>query len=238
MAEIGFSTGALAKGDLARAVATAVAAGVKVLELSALRTTELPSLESFVSQADLSSFNFIALHAPADFTADQEADVVARLHRIADNRPWPIVIHPDRICDYALWRGFSSQLCVENMDRRKSIGRYMTDLNAIFDDLPEARFCLDIAHARQVDPSMTECYRMLRRFRNRLCHLHLSGVATSSKHEALSFAFLFAFRRFASALPVNVPVVLETPVDAAGAREQIARAHEMFGDPGANGATV
>ena len=229
MAQIGFSTGALAKDDFRRAVATAREAGAKALELSALRTSELPALEDFANDADLSDFSFVAVHAPADFSAEQEPDVIDRLRRITKDHNWPIVIHPDRIVNYDLWRPFGSQLCIENMDRRKSVGRYAMDLGALFDILPDAKFCLDVAHARQIDPSMTECFRMLQSFRNRLCHLHLSGVATSSKHEALSFVFLYAFRRLAESLPENIPVVLETPVNPANARAQVTQTEQMFG---------
>lgn len=228
MAQIGFSTGALAKGDFQVAVKAARDAGAKALELSALRTKELAALEAYVNEADLSSFEFIAVHAPADFTAEEEPDVVARLRRITKDHRWPIVIHPDRIVKYDLWKPFGSQLCVENMDRRKDVGRYVVDLDAIFRILPDAKFCLDVAHARQVDPSMTECLRMVESFRNRLCHLHLSGVATSSKHEPLSFVFWYAFRRLAESLPANVPIVLETPVDPADARSQVMQAQELF----------
>ncbi|MDX1981230.1 MAG: hypothetical protein SFV51_13245 [Bryobacteraceae bacterium] len=57
---------------------------------------------------------------------------------------------------FALWRRFGSLLCVENMDKRKAIGRTARELNLILQQLPEASFCFDIGHLRQAGPTMTE----------------------------------------------------------------------------------
>jgi len=45
--------------------------------------------------------------------------------------------------------------------------------NCYFKNLPEATFCFDIAHAKQVDPTMQEGYKMLKKFKNRLRQIHL-----------------------------------------------------------------
>ena len=40
--------------------------------------------------------------------------------------------------------------------------------NCYFKNLPEATFCFAIAHAKQVDPTMQEGYKMLKKIKNRL----------------------------------------------------------------------
>ena len=36
---------------------------------------------------------------------------------------WPIIVHPDAIANFRLWEDFGEWLCIENMDKRKPIGR-------------------------------------------------------------------------------------------------------------------
>ena len=38
------------------------------------------------------------------------------------------------------------------MDNRKSTGRVADELKPVFDELPEAGFCLDVAHVHSIDP--------------------------------------------------------------------------------------
>src|SRR4051794_1997340 len=71
-------------------------------------------------------------------------------------RGYPVVVHPDVIFDRPRWRVLGEALFIENMDKRKPVGRTVEELQEFFRDLPAARFCFDIGHARQVDPSMTE----------------------------------------------------------------------------------
>ena len=69
-------------------------------------------------------------------------------------RGWPIILHPDAIGDHGCWRAFGRWACIENMDDRKITGRTAEELEPHFDRLPDATFCLDLGHARQVDPTL------------------------------------------------------------------------------------
>ncbi len=97
------------------------------------------------------------------------------------------------------------------MDKRKPMGRTSADLEMIFEKLPEASFCFDIAHAHQVDPTMADAYTMVRTFRHRLKEIHISSVNTQSQHEAITFEALFSFRKIADFIP-NVPVIIESTI--------------------------
>jgi hypothetical protein len=216
MRPFGFSTGALALGDFELALRMIEGIRVEAIELSALRVRELPSLAAFARQADLDRFSYVSVHAPTDYDAAQEAGVVEQLAGLAD-RSWPIVVHPDVVRDHSLWERFGSRLCIENMDKRKPVGRTADELRRIFDQFPDARMCFDIGHARQVDTSMTEAYRIVRDFAGRIEQIHISVVNTSSKHDLITPNAAQAFRRVASSIPATIPAILETPV----AREQI-----------------
>src|SRR5437879_2011842 len=122
MRPIGFSTGALAYADFRRGLAMTRKAECAAVELSALRQAELfPLLESLES-LDLTDFEHVSIHAPSRFELAWEAVAWQRL-REECGRNWPIIVHPDALSDFSLWGEFGALLCIENMDKRKPVGR-------------------------------------------------------------------------------------------------------------------
>ena len=180
MRSIGFSTGALALSDFRLALEELQGQPVDSIELSALRYPELRPLLNALGALKLASYKYKSIHAPSSFDADQEVEIVDLLRRFVPGS-WPIILHPDTIHDFSAWRVFGKQLAIENMDRRKPIGRTLEELNIIFEKLPEAMLCFDIGHARQCDTTMTEAYRILRAYSSRLCQIHVSEVNTASR---------------------------------------------------------
>ena len=230
MRPIGFSTGSLALGDFRTALSMLADTGVSVVELSALRLAELPALVDAAPSLALAGYRHVSVHAPSRFPPDAEADVVRLLRLLAD-RGWPIVVHPDAIHSSAAWRGLGPRLWIENMDKRKPIGRSAAELDGIFGRLPEAGLCLDLAHARQFDPSMVEAYRILRQHGKRLRQVHLSEVSSASRHTRLSFGAIHDFREVARWIPEEIPVILESPVAASEILDEIERARTALQDP-------
>lgn len=208
---IGFSTGALAFSDYRAGLHMLSARHISVVELSSLRDRELRPLVGAINGLPLQSFSYVSFHAPSTFSSLSESEVTDLLKEILP-RQWPIIVHPDVILNPGLWRELGEWLCIENMDKRKPIGRTSVELERVFQDLPEASFCFDIGHARQVDPTMSEAALLLRRFGNRLKQVHMSEVNSSSKHEPMSFTAVSAFRRIAPMIPLNVPIILESVV--------------------------
>lgn len=227
MRPIGFSTGALAFSDFRHGLSMMRSSRVRAVELSALRENELVPLLDSLDSLDLKQFSYTSIHAPSEFSATNELAIRDRLYRELW-RNWPIVIHPDTIHDFGLWRHFGPLLAVENMDKRKPIGRSARELASIFDQLPEATLCFDIGHARQVDPTMTEAYLILRDFGTRLRQVHVSEVNTRSKHDTLSYASILAFREVADLIPADVPLILETPIGESEMEAAIAKAYSAL----------
>jgi hypothetical protein len=192
MRPIGFSTGALALSDFRLALKELEGQPVNSVELSALRYRELRPLLQAIETLELTSYEYISIHAPSSFDVDQEREIIELLSTFVP-RDWPIVLHPNTIHNFEAWRVFGRQLAIENMDRRKPIGRTLEELNVIFGKLPEARFCFDVGHARQFDTTMTEAYRILRTYSERLCEVHMSEVNSASRHDPLSFGAILAF---------------------------------------------
>jgi hypothetical protein len=210
MRPIGFSTGALALGDAARALAMLAGSSTTAVELSALRLPELAPLLALLPTLDLSAFEYISVHAPSSYDAAQEKVIVDALAAIVPFG-WPIVVHPDTIHDFGAWRGLGSLVAIENMDQRKPIGRTARELEGIFKKLPEARFCFDIGHARQIDVTMGEAHFLVQELGPRLAQLHVSEVDSMSRHDPLSRDAVAAFRKVAPWVPEDVPLILETP---------------------------
>ena len=227
MRPIGFSTGALAKGEFRRALQMLSGKDIDVIELSALRQNELPELLCGIADLDLSIFSYVSIHAPSAIQPGTEREVTDQVRALV-NRDWPIVIHPDAIEDFSLWAGFGEQLCIENTDLRKSTGQTTSALEDVFALLPKASFCCDLGHARQVDPTMSEATEMLCRFKGRLRQLHLSEVSTRSKHDRLSFASISAFEKIYHLIPDKLPVILESPVLLEDIETELAKARDAL----------
>jgi hypothetical protein len=214
MRPVGFSTGALAYGDFRRGIAMSRTQECQALELSALREPELLPMLDALDGLDLSSFSYVSIHAPSQFEPEWEALLFQSLYD-QRHRRWPIVVHPDALFDLSLWRTLGPLLCVENMDKRKPIGRTARELERIFKQLPDASLCFDIGHARQCDSTMTEAYLILKEFGSKLRQVHVSEVNTASKHDPLSYGSILAFREVAHLISDDVPLILETPVELA-----------------------
>lgn len=230
MDRIGFSTGAVALSDFQRALSLLRHADTGAVEMSALRFSELQPLLGAIPSLDLSRFGHVSVHAPSAFPAAEEPRVAAGLREVAA-RGWPVVLHPDAIHRFDCWKGFGDRLCIENMDKRKPVGRTMLELAAIFDRLPDASLCFDVAHARQVDSSMTEAFEILREFGSRIAQVHVSELDARSRHQRLSWGAIHAYRQVAEWLPDRVPLILETPVAPDQIDEELDRAREAFGRP-------
>jgi hypothetical protein len=206
MAYIGFSTGALMLGNFQEALRLLVGTSVTAVELSALRLPELPALINALPLLNLEQFDYVSVHAPS--TPDR----------------WPIILHPDTIHDPRKWEAFGSQLALENLDRRKSVGWSAEELCRWFERLPNARLCFDLAHAHQCDRTMTEAFRILLKFRERICQLHISELDSAGHHFPLSYGSMQAFSEIASLIPAEAPAILESLNPLQGTDENLQKA--------------
>ena len=209
---VGCSTGFMhdARGQWPALVRRATVAGGMAVELSALSLDELPGLAQFLGGVRRLPFEYVSVHAPSKGLGGiADAELV---HTLMTMPRWinAVVIHPDTIRDPAEYRSLGRLLAIENMDARKPGGRTASELEAVFDQLPDAGLCFDVAHAKDVDPSMSEGVAILDRFGHRLRHLHLSSLDASSHHVPLTFE---DEHRFAPLLGRcrDVPWILEAP---------------------------
>lgn len=226
----GYSTGALAYEDLLDGFRMVRDAGLEAVELSVLRQSEVAPFLDVVDSLDLAGFRFVSVHAPSRFSDPAAERRIARELTQVLRPDWHLVLHPDSSSDLGLWRHLGGRLLIENMDKRKPIGRSVDELQGIFESVPDAGFCLDIAHARQVDPTMLESWRLLTRFRDRLREIHISELNTQSRHGRISDAAIRAFGHVSEHVPEDVAVILESPLGSAhDIPAEIARARAALG---------
>jgi hypothetical protein len=223
---IGFSSGAIAYSNFQNAIDLLAPEDITCIELSALRLPEVEPLVNAIGTLEINKYEYVSFHAPSSFTAEQEQFLVGMLLRIPQS--WPIILHPDTIHDFRLWRRFGSQLAIENMDLRKASGRTMEELANVFEELPNALMCFDIGHSRQCDTSMTQAYRILKKFRERLRQIHISEVNTASHHDPISFGAKVAFRQVAWLIPSHIPVIIESRVSGSEIAQEVGRAREAL----------
>jgi hypothetical protein len=209
---VGPSTGYMA-GDYGRwpvLLEQAVATSTLAVELSALSESELPSLVALLDEAQVLPFLFVSVHAPTKQRRLPERELVAMLQRLAP-RVDAIVVHPDTIEEPAAYRALGSALAIENMDRRKAIGRTAAELDDLFELLPDAGLCFDVPHAASIDPSLDEAREILDAHGARLRHVHLSSLDADCHHRPLTMA---DEERFGELLDRcrDVPWILEAPL--------------------------
>lgn len=209
---IGFSTGALALSDVTRGLAMNRQAGMNAVELSALRQCEVADMLALLDQLPLDDLEYISFHAPSKLQGVSDHDLIQQLQPIIA-RGWPIIVHPDIISNVDAWASLGRQVLLENMDQRKPIGRNTKELRRLFSALPDARLCFDIAHARQVDPTMSVAVEILTEFADRLAELHISEVDSASRHVMISQMAMKSYQRISSLIPHDIPVIIESMLD-------------------------
>jgi hypothetical protein len=227
MRKIGFSTGAVAYGDFETALNVLAASNLACVELSALRMSEVRTLVDAIPNLRLGGYSYISFHAPSSYSANDEAWLADLLYSHIPET-WPIVVHPDAICDSTLWKRFGRRIAIENMDRRKPVGRNVRELQIIFKKLPDASLCFDLGHSRQCDSSMTDAFLMLTAFRERLVQVHLSEVNSDSQHETMSYGAKLAFQQVASLIPDGLPIILESRVNSSQIDSEVEIAREAL----------
>jgi hypothetical protein len=196
---IGLSTGADPEfwGDWPGSLAAAERFGTEAVELAALRAAELDGLLDFLRTARLDRFGYVSFHAPVDDRLPPDVQLPDRVETI--------VVHPGLAVDSAL----GVRVAFENMDVTKATGRTPDELEPFFAELPEAGFCLDVAHVWTVDRSLELGFELLEAFGGRLRQLHVSGIERDGRHRPTTQADLDRYRPLLERCR-GVPWILET----------------------------
>lgn len=225
---IGVSTAPLARYNCPLSVDIANTIPMNAIELSFLRKRELMPAFGMMDTFDLSQYQYISIHASSDLKRRDEEVIGNILYQYALNHNRNMIVHPNTIIDFDLWRSFGNFVCIENMDARRDDGRTVREMEVIFARLPEASFCLDIGHARQIDGSMKMAADMIREFKCRLKELHVSEVDADGVHRRISSECANDFSKVAHLIPENTPMIIESPMLNSEILEEIEIVRKSF----------
>ncbi len=199
LTNIGFSTGALCKGDFCRALQI-LEGRLEAVELSALRSHEFVELMQKLPTLNLAPFGYVSLHAPKEI----DEGVISALARVN----LPVVVHADLVTPGKILSlaGLGDRLLIENTDSRCTTGKHPEELSLLMRELPAARLCLDVGHATQLGIPLEDFLTL------RIGQYHVSCVDERCKHQELSDEMLGMLRKFYTVAP-RAPVILETPTE-------------------------
>jgi sugar phosphate isomerase/epimerase len=102
----------------------------------------------------------------------------------------------------------------------------MTGVDAIFSSY--ATFCLDLGHARQIDPTMASAILMLRAFGDRLRQLHVSDVGPHGDHLPLGATARHSFARVAHHVPADCALIIESIIPAESIEQELDAVSNVF----------
>jgi hypothetical protein len=164
--------------------------------------TEVDHIFSFLGTLKPNS-SPISFHLPLPL--DPEALVKKCLAITSVSR---FVLHPEKPEILPFFRPLGPLLLLENLDSARDNWRSVEEMKAVFEEVPEARLCLDIAHAERVDPSLTLAHELIEAFP--LGQLHISRLAEDCWHLPLTDESL---ERYDSLLKkaAHVPWIIEAP---------------------------
>lgn len=148
-------------------------------------------------------------------------------------KEWPLIAHPELLHTPDLWRTLGPRLCLENMDNRKTDGRTASEMRRMFETYPEATFCLDVGHARQIDPTMAVAQKMLFEFGDRLSQVHVSDVGPLGEHMPVKKLATWAFQRVAKHIPQDVPLIIESVVEEGDIARELHAVQAAFSETAA-----
>lgn len=206
--QVGMSTGVFAssRGSWPRLVDQATRVSTIAVALSALSGDELPGLAAYLCSEPRLPFGYVSVHAPVKgIDLNRGYSLLLEL----PSRVRSIVVHPDAEIDLDSCRALGSRLTLENMGFRKDTGRVVSELEPFFAALPDAGFCLDIAHTHSIDLSMNAAHELLDRFRGRLRQVHLSSLC-DGHHVPVTEGDESLFARVLDRCR-DVPWILEAP---------------------------
>jgi len=195
---IGFSTGCLYKNFNP----------VSKEAIEIVRSTGCRCIELCVGKVERMS-----LHLPDDvkYSNNEETknlfDKIIDLHkRICFDS---VVLHPDLVLYWDYICNIDLPLAFENMDNRKDFGKSVEDMQKVF-SRRNFGFVLDLMHAFTNDSSMKLSKEFYNNFKNKICHLHLSGYFIQEDGQSHSPLFQTKQKNILLSVPLGKPVVIES----------------------------
>ncbi len=208
--KFGFSTGGFHKIMTARqAVHFLDQHDEKIIELGFVHYDRVRDDQlGEITALDLESFSYVSFHAPKITYGDNDEtkEIFTEIDRIHTKRKLDlVVVHPDTVEDFSVFKNVSWPVGFENMDNRKDTFKHGDEFKKLKDIFPNLKMILDINHIYTNDETM-ELLKTFEEYNDNIVQIHLSGF--SALHDPLfqtKQSFLIdAIKQYA------VPVIIES----------------------------
>lgn len=137
-------------------------------------------------------FDYVSLHAPArNFKINNSIsskEIFKKIDELIKKVSIKnVIIHPDIIEDFNILKDKDWPISLENMDCRKKDGRYVRELEIVFNKVPSANLVLDLNHCYTNDMEMKLADEILNKFSSRIVEYHISAYVGEDKlHQPFS----------------------------------------------------
>ena len=180
------------------------------IELNCPDTKKTASRLKNIKKEWLDDFKYKSIHGPGIIYKNNKRtkeilDIVEETcNRLKLNC---VVIHPDTIEDWRVFKKYSFTIGIENMDKRKSLGQTPQEFKKILKR--KYKLVLDMNHCYTVDKTMKIVEKFYQKFKKRIAHYHISGYI--KLHEPL---FISHRNEILNAIPnKNIPIIIESEFD-------------------------
>lgn len=179
--------------------------GATAIELSATTLERIEHL-SCIEPKQLNSFSYVSIHAPS--LEENTTYILEKLEEACKRLPiQAVTIHPDTVTDWNILKKYTIPFAVENMDVRKSFGKYPQDFHQ--HNYP---IVFDVNHINTIDTSLALGKEFLQQFEERIIHIHFSGMKEKDGFLNHHPIFLTQQDQFFSITPQK-PIIIESEFD-------------------------
>jgi sugar phosphate isomerase/epimerase len=212
MSKIGFATGVLHKTIFPvskKIIEINKNLGCDAIEISCNISERISFLDK-INISDLKCFKYVSLHAPVrniKYCNDKKTKEILQkidqaYKRLKINY---VVIHPDLVEDWGVFKNYSFKIAIENMDWRKDSYKNIKDIRKVVKKI-NCKMVLDINHCYTNDKTLKLAKDFWKNFKDIICGIHLSGF--TEFHDPL---FKTKQVEILKAVPKkNIPIIIES----------------------------
>jgi len=191
---------------------------VQAAELTTGSEEELYSLQlSNENITWLRKLQHVSIHAPDLHNSAGKPGRLRRQLEALENlasliKASRVVVHIEDLPADEILETLSFPISIENTGP----GNYSSpgQIAEVLNHYPDFNLCLDLAHAALISEQETGI--LISRFRDRISHIHLSGIRRNNDHQSLINATESFYRSIIPALELNVPFLIEEDIQNGG----------------------
>lgn len=211
---LGFNTGKLNNLSVIEKINLFKEIGCNAIEFSVINFNDFDLIKKDIAKINPNDFSYRSLHGALKigeekimYRDDQfSRDILKKTQWLCEALKIELVVmHPDRVEDWSVFKNYNIPIAVENMDRNKTMGKTVGDLKNIFSNLG-VPMVLDVNHCYTIDKTMGLTKEFSDAFAARIKEIHLSGFV--NYHEML--AKTKQIEIIESIPNKNLPIIIES----------------------------